>query len=197
MTMVWIHHVFELAAFEGHEFEADLPHGVRVSERLHDDANAAGEGGVVGVDVRGTEGGVVATAGGEGAHADDDGFLFASAFDGVVNEVAGGDFAAGGIDGDDNGANRVVFDGLFELELDVVDHGIADVARHAVGDEAIEAHDDDLGFHLRFAIGDDGFAEAMIALDREEFADEEEQVEEKAEAEQQDQEHTQASDPAW
>jgi hypothetical protein len=124
-------HVFELAALEGDHLDADFLGEALVFDRGHDDADRPGEGGVVRDDVARAARDVVAAARGERAHVGHDGLLpvVAELPQGLVDDVAGGDFAAGRIDVEDDGFDLRIVRRLLELDLDVVDGGVAETAR--------------------------------------------------------------------
>ena len=76
----------------------------------------------------------LALTGRERAHANHDGLFGAGILDRPVDFIAGRHFAAGRIDRYDDGANGAVVDRLFQFQLNVFHHGIADVTRDGPGD---------------------------------------------------------------
>ena len=100
--------VLEFPAFVNLHADADFAEQFAVVDGLDDDADGAGDGGRVGEDFAGSAGGVVAAGRGDAVHVGDDGFLAVGLLDGVVQQVGGGDFAAGGVDAEDDGGDVLV-----------------------------------------------------------------------------------------
>src|SRR5207302_1900869 len=103
-----IEHSVKLAAFENDGGEADFVEELFVVQRLNDDADAAGDGGLVRHDESTAAGNVVAARRGERVHIDDDWFDGAQFADGIVNLIRSSDFAAGRIDFQNNGLYALV-----------------------------------------------------------------------------------------
>ena len=154
-----VENVFIEAGFEGVGFDTDFVHEASEGEALEDDANAAGKAEISGHHVAGAHGGVESTAGADGFNGGDDGFVFvvADVGEGLVDGVGGDDFAAGGIDAEDDGFDVFVFDGLVELGFEVADHTFfGEVAIASTGDDAGEVNDGDFVFRVGIAL-DEGF----------------------------------------
>ena len=98
------------------------------------------------------------SAGGDAVHEDDDWLAGIGLLDGVVDGVGGGDFAAGGVDAEDDGLDGWVVDGLGEGAFGAGDEGFA-AADGVVADDAGEVDLDDEGGVVAAAggwLGEDG-----------------------------------------
>ena len=97
-------------------------HEVAVVGPLHDDADGADDGGVVGVDFVAAAGDVVGAGGADGLDGGDDllVLLLADAEDLVVDLLRGSGAAAGGVDVEDDGFDGGVVAELAELGVDLV-----------------------------------------------------------------------------
>ena len=144
-----IEHVFELSTFENHGFEADFSKEVAVVQRGNDHADAAGEGRVVAHDPIRPAGHVVGSGGADGVEINDHGFVGIEVPDRIIEHIGGGDLAAGRVGLDHHGLHIGIGGGLFERELEILDHGIAKAALGLEGDDAGERDDGD--FVVRIA----------------------------------------------
>ncbi len=109
---------------------------VAVVGPLHDDADGADDGGVVGVDFVAGAGDVVGAGGSDGLDGGDDllVLLGADAEDLVVDLLRGSGAAAGGVDVEDDGLDGGVVAELADLGVDLV----------GVEDDAVDVDDADL-----------------------------------------------------
>jgi len=112
-------------------------HQVAIVGPLHDDADGADDGGVVGVDLVATAGDVVCARGSDGFDGGDDLLLVfgTDADDLVINLLRGGGAPSGRVDVQDNGLDGGVVAELTELVVDLV----------GVEDDAGDVDDADLG----------------------------------------------------
>ena len=167
-------HVLELAAFVGHRRDADLVHQAAIIPAVHDDADAAGDGQVVGDNPAAAGGNIIAAGRREAAHRADDGLALAAGLavvvglvrlkrsDGVVNLIRRQHFAAGGIHFQDDGLHALVVAGAVELGLDHVHHVVAAAVKLVAGDDAV--HGDDGDFVLRPVVFQNKFVQLWAGL---------------------------------
>ena len=112
-------------------------HEVAVVGPLHDDADGADDGGVVGVDFVAAAGDVVGAGCADGFDRGDDGLVLvlADADDLVVDLLRGSGATAGRVDVEDDGFDGGVVAELAQVGVDFV----------GVGDDAVDVDDADLG----------------------------------------------------
>ena len=138
-----IEHVFELSTFENHGLEADFSKEVAVVQRGNDHADAAGEGRVIAHDPIRPAGHVVGSRGADGVEINDHWLVGIEVPDRVVEHIGGGDLAAGRVGLDHHGLHIGIGSGLFERELEILDHGITQTALSLEGDDASERNHGD------------------------------------------------------
>lgn len=160
-----VEEVFHFSGFDGEGADADFFEEVFDGEGLEDDADRSGDGEFVGHDVGGAKGGIVASGGGDRIEVGEDGFDGLGFFDVVVEDVGGGDFAAGGVYAEDDGFNVLVFASLPELGGEVFEHSRLEFARDVGGDYAGEVDDGDGVFSVGRGAGDEFFFEGAKGLD--------------------------------
>lgn len=162
--------VFILAGFDGDGGDAEHFDEFLEVEALHDHADGAGEGGGVGHDEVGGERDVVTAGCGHVAEEGEDAAVgggFFEALEGVVEDVAVGDAAAGAVDGEEDSLHGSVGDGFFnrgEGGWGAVGRGIPEVFT-GKGDGAFHGDAGDMVFG--FVAGDPAFEIARAAAHEE------------------------------
>ena len=117
-----VEHVLELAAFEDHRGEPDFIEELLVVQRLNDDTDAAGDRRFVRHQIFSAAGDVVAARGRERIHVNHHRFLRPRFHHPVVDDIRGGDLAAGRIDLEHDRAHVVVVARLLQGGPHVVHH---------------------------------------------------------------------------
>jgi hypothetical protein len=156
--------VLELAGVDDDVLELGPAHEVAVVGPLHDDADGADDGGVVGVDLVAAAGDVVGAGGSDGLDRGDDllVLLLADADDLVVDLLRGRGAAAGRVDVQDDGFDGGVVAELADLGVDLV----------GVEDDAVDVDDADLGGGRRgrrarsIAVEERTVAQIMVVMSR-------------------------------
>ena len=122
-------------------------------ERLHDNADGAGDGQFIGHDELARGSHIIAAAGGETFHAGDDGFFsfVLKHLNGFGDLVRSHHFAARRINAQDDGLDSVIGRGEVELFLDARGHVVAN--RQVAADHAPHIHYGDAVLHVSIAHG--------------------------------------------
>src|SRR6185437_12204992 len=150
---------------------ADFVHQRAIIPAVHDDADAAGNGHLVRDDVAAGRGNIIAAGGSEVAHRNDHGLglalflVLAVAFsaglkilDGVADFIGGENFAAGGIDFQNDGFDAAVVLSAVQLRLDDIHHAVTVLIHRAAADDSV--HVDDTDFGRGIVVFQDGFIQA-------------------------------------